>query len=176
MDFLFCFLDIFGFCFLVKVKEVFRDFVIIIWEIFIIDGGVFVNNYIIEKREVVMRVFKIVIIKCSKIFYRIFGFVEGCMYYFRVLLENIYGIGEFCEIFDVVLVFEVFLVFIKLEVVDVIKLIVSFVWEKLFYDGGSRFIGYVFEVCKVGIERWMKVVILKFIVLEYIVIFLNEGE
>lgn len=170
------FLDTPGPCPSVKVKEVSRDSVTITWEIPTIDGGAPVNNYIIEKREAAMRAFKTVTTKCSKTLYRISGLVEGTMYYFRVLPENIYGIGEPCETSDAVLVSEVPLVPTKLEVVDVTKSTVTLAWEKPLYDGGSRLTGYVLEACKAGTERWMKVVTLKPTILEHTVISLNEGE
>lgn len=123
-----------------------------------------------------MRAFKTVTTKCSKTLYRISGLVEGTMYYFRVLPENIYGIGEPCETSDAVLVSEVPLVPTKLEVVDVTRSTVTLAWEKPLYDGGSRLTGYVLEACKAGTERWMKVVTLKPTILEHTVISLNEGE
>ena len=174
--FCFVFLDTPGPCPSVKVKEVSRDSVTITWEVPTIDGGAPVNNYIIEKREAAMRAFKTVTTKCSKTLYRISGLIEGTMYYFRVLPENIYGIGEPCETSDAVLVSEVPLVPTKLEVVDVTKSTVTLAWEKPLYDGGSRLTGYVLEACKAGTERWMKVVTLKPTVLEHTVISLNEGE
>lgn len=176
MDLSFYFLDTPGPCPSVTVKEVSRDSVTITWEIPTIDGGAPVNNYIIEKREAAMRAFKTVTTKCSKTVYRISGLIEGIMYYFRVLPENIYGIGEPCETSDAVLVSEVPLVPTKLEVVDVTKSTVTLAWEKPLYDGGSRLTGYVLEASKAGTDRWMKVVTLKPTVLEHTIVSLNEGE
>lgn len=160
----------------VRVKEVSKDSATITWDIPTIDGGAPVTNYIIEKREAAMRAYKTVTTKCSKTFYRISGLIEGALYYFRVLPENIYGIGEPCETLDAILVSEVPGVPQKLEVVDVTKSTVSLAWEKPLHDGGSRLNGYVIEACKAGTERWMKVVTLKPNVLEHTIISLNEGE
>ena len=160
----------------VKVKEVSKDSVTITWEIPTIDGGAPVSNYIIEKREAAMRAYKTVTTKCSKTLYRISGLIEGALYYFRVLPENIYGIGEPCETSDAVLVSEVPTAPQKLEVVDVTKSTVSLAWDKPQHDGGSRLTGYVIEASKAGSERWMKVVTLKPTVLEHTIISLNEGE
>uniref|UniRef100_A0A8C5SPM9 Titin n=1 Tax=Laticauda laticaudata TaxID=8630 RepID=A0A8C5SPM9_LATLA len=64
--------------------------------------------------------------------------MEGALYYFRVLPENIYGIGEPCETSDTVLISEVPSVPQKLEVVDITKSTVTLAWEKPQHDGGSR--------------------------------------
>lgn len=160
----------------VRVKEASKDSVTLTWDIPVIDGGAPVNNYIIEKREASMRAYKTVTIKCSKTFYRVTGLLEGALYYFRVLPENIYGIGEGCETSDAVLVSDVPMVPQKLEVIDTTKSTVTLAWEKPLHDGGSRLTGYVIEASKAGTERWLKVVTLKPTVYEHTIISLNEGE
>lgn len=159
-----------------RVKEVTKESVTITWDVPAIDGGAPVNNYIIEKREAAMRAYKTVTTKCNKTIYRISGLIEGALYYFRVLPENIYGIGEACETSDTVLISEVPSVPQKLEVIDITKSTVSLAWEKPQHDGGSRLTGYVIEASKVGTDRWMKVVTLKPTVFEHTIISLNEGE
>lgn len=140
------------------------------------DGGAPVNNYIIERREASMRAYKTVTSKCSKTSYKIDGLMEGMLYYFRVLPENIYGIGEPCETPDITLVCEVPLPPHKLEVVDVTKSTVTLGWEKPEHDGGSRLTGYVIEACKFGTDKWMKVATLKTTDLEHTIEKLNESE
>lgn len=165
-----------GPCGAVKVKEVSRDSVTITWDVPALDGGAPVNNYIIERREAAMRAFKTVTTKCNKSIYRITGLQEGLMYYFRVLPENIYGIGEPCETSDAILVSEVPMLPQKLEVVDITKSTVALRWEKPLHDGGSRLTGYVVEACRAGTEKWMKVATLKPTVLDYTITSLNDGE
>uniref|UniRef100_A0A3P8WE53 Titin n=1 Tax=Cynoglossus semilaevis TaxID=244447 RepID=A0A3P8WE53_CYNSE len=92
-----------------------------------------------------MRAYKTVTSKCSKTSYKIDNLMEGLFYYFRVLPENIYGIGEPCEHPDAILVCEVPLPPQKLEVIDVTKTSVILGWEKPEHDGGSRLTGYVIE-------------------------------
>lgn len=140
------------------------------------DGGAPVNNYIIERREASMRAYKTVTSKCNKTSYKIDGLMEGLLYYFRVLPENIYGVGEPCETPDVILVCEVPLPPHKLEVVDVTKSSVTLGWEKPEHDGGSRLTGYVIEACKFGTDKWMKVATLKTTDLEHTIEKLNESE
>lgn len=98
------------------------------------------------------------------------------LYYFRVLPENIYGIGEPAETPDAVLVCEVPLPPAKLEIMDITKSSVTLVWEKPKHDGGSRIIGYIVEACKAGTDKWMKVTTLKLTDFEYTVEKLNENE
>lgn len=99
-----------------KIKELTKDSATITWEAPVVDGGAPVNNYVIERREASMRAYKTVTSKCSKTSYRIDNLLEGMLYYFRVLPENIYGIGEPCETPDVVLVCDVPLPPSKFEV------------------------------------------------------------
>uniref|UniRef100_A0A8B9J739 Fibronectin type-III domain-containing protein n=1 Tax=Astyanax mexicanus TaxID=7994 RepID=A0A8B9J739_ASTMX len=113
---------------------------------------------------------------CNKTSYKITNLEEGMLYYFRVLPENIYGIGEPRETPDAVLVCEVPLPPSKLEVVDVTKSSVSLGWEKPEHDGGSRLTGYIVEACKAGTDKWMKVATLKLTDYEYTIDKLNESE
>lgn len=160
----------------IKIKELTKDSVTISWEASAVDGGAPVNNYIIERREASMRAYKTVTSKCNKTSYKIDGLMEGMLYYFRVLPENIYGIGEPCETPDVILVCEVPLPPHKLEVIDVTKSTVILGWEKPEHDGGSRLTGYIIEACRFGTDKWMKVATLKTTDFEYTMEKLNEGE
>lgn len=160
----------------IKMKELTKDTAHITWDAPEVDGGAPVNNYIIERREASMRAYKTVTSKCSKTSYKITGLTEGMLYYFRVLPENIYGVGEPRETGDVVLVCEVPLPPAKLEVVDVTKSSVSLAWEKPLHDGGSRLTGYIVEACKAGTDKWMKVATLKLTDFEYTIVSLNENE
>lgn len=141
-----------------------------------IDGGAPINNYIIEKREASMKSYKTVTTECKKTLYRITGLEEGTQYFFRVLPENIYGIGEPCEITDAVLVCEVPSVPQDLYVIDTTKSTVILGWEKPLHDGGSRLSSYVIEACKSGCDRWMNVANVKSSVLQHTVVSLNENE
>lgn len=160
----------------VKVKDYTKESVVITWDVPSIDGGAPVNNYIIEKREASMKSYKTVTSKCNKTLFRITGLSEGTRYFFRVLPENIYGVGEPCEISDAVLVCEVPMIPQKLEVMDVTKSTITLAWEKPLHDGGSKLTGYIIETCKFGTERWMTVTTLKSTVLEHTITSLNESE
>lgn len=160
----------------IKIKELTTDSAHITWDAPEVDGGAPVNNYIIERRETSTRAYKTVTSKCSKTSYKITGLLEGMLYYFRVLPENIYGIGEPSETPDAVLVCEVPLPPAKLNIVDITKSSVTLGWEKPQYDGGSRIIGYIVEACKAGTDKWMKVASLKITDFEYTMEKLNENE
>lgn len=123
-----------------------------------------------------MRAYKTVTSKCHKTSYKVTGLSEGMFYYFRVLPENIYGIGEPRESSDVVLVCEVPMVPQKLEVMDITKSTVTLAWDKPLHDGGSRLTGYVIEACRFGTEKWMKVATLKTTDFQHTVVSLNEND
>ncbi|KAJ8012935.1 hypothetical protein DPEC_G00048050, partial [Dallia pectoralis] len=98
------------------------------------------------------------------------------LYYFRVLPENLYGVGEPCETPDVILVCEVPLPPASLEVLDITKTTVTLGWEKPEHDGGSRLTGYIIEACKSGTDKWMKVTTVKTTETEYTITSLTENE
>lgn len=141
-----------------------------------IDGGAPINNYIIEMREASMKSYKTVTTECKKTLYRITEVEEGTQYFFRVLPENIYGIGEPCEISEPVLVCEVPSVPQDLYVIDITNSTVILGWEKPLHDGGSRLTGFVIEACKTGTDRWMDVAQVKSSVLQHTIGSLNENE
>lgn len=140
-----------------KLKDYTKESVVITWDVPSIDGGAHVSNYIIEKRDANMKSYKTVTTECRKTLFRITGLEEGMHYFFRVLPENIYGVGEPCETSEAVLVCEVPSVPLNFHVVDVTKSSVTLQWEKPLHDGGSRLNGYAIEACKVGTDRWSAV-------------------
>ena len=77
----------------IVVKEVTSNYITLSWEAPEIDGGAFVKNYVIEKREVSRRSWQTVTVKCSRTSFRVTGLKEGVSYLFRVTPENEYGIG-----------------------------------------------------------------------------------
>lgn len=160
----------------IKIKELEKDSITIAWDPPTVDGGAPVNNYIIERREASMRAYKTVTSKCSKTSYKIDGLFEGMLYYFRVLPENLYGVGEPCETPDVILVCEVPLPPATLEVVDITKTTVTLGWEKPEHDGGSRLTGYIIEACKFGTDKWMKVTTVKTTDFEFTMTSLTEKD
>lgn len=123
-----------------------------------------------------MKSYKTVTMECKKTLYRITGLEEGTRYFFRVLPENIYGIGEPCETTESVLVCEIPSVPQDLQVIDITKSTVILGWEKPLYDGGSRLTGYVIEACKKGTDRWMNVANVRASVYQHTIDSLNENE
>lgn len=142
-------------------KDYTKESVVITWDVPSLDGGAHVSNYIVEKREANMKSYKTVTTECRKTLYRITGLEEGMHYFFRVLPENIYGVGEPCETAEPVLVCEVPSVPMDLSIVDVTKSTVTLHWERPHHDGGSRLTGYIIEACKVGSDRWSAVATVK---------------
>lgn len=149
---------------------------VITWDVPSVDGGAHVSNYIVEKREANMKSYKTVTTECRKTLFRITGLEEGLHYFFRVLPENIYGVGEPCETTEPVLVCEVPSVPLDLQVVDVTKSSVTLRWVKPHHDGGSRLTGYIIEACKVGSDRWSTVATTKASVSQYTIQSLMEKD
>uniref|UniRef100_A0A7N8Y040 Titin n=1 Tax=Mastacembelus armatus TaxID=205130 RepID=A0A7N8Y040_9TELE len=79
------------------VKDVKRESITLTWEPPLIDGGARIKNYLVEKRESTRKVYSNVDNKCTKTSYRITGLTEGTIYYFRVLAENEFGVGQPAE-------------------------------------------------------------------------------
>uniref|UniRef100_A0A8D3CR36 Fibronectin type-III domain-containing protein n=1 Tax=Scophthalmus maximus TaxID=52904 RepID=A0A8D3CR36_SCOMX len=82
------------------VKDIKRESVTLTWEPPLIDGGARIKNYLVEKRESTRKVYSNVDNKCTKTSYRITGLTEGTIYYFRVLAENEFGLGQPAETGD----------------------------------------------------------------------------
>lgn len=157
-------------------KDYTKESVVITWDVPSLDGGAHVSNYIVEKREANMKSYKTVTTECRKTLFRITGLEEGVHYFFRVLPENIYGVGEPCDTAEPVLVCEVPSVPLNLHVVDVTKSTVTLHWEKPLHDGGSRLSGYIIEACKVGSDRWNTVTTVKASVSTYTIQSLTEND
>uniref|UniRef100_A0A3P9CQW4 Titin n=1 Tax=Maylandia zebra TaxID=106582 RepID=A0A3P9CQW4_9CICH len=79
------------------VTDIKRESVTLTWEPPLIDGGARIKNYLVEKRESTRKVYSNVDNKCTKTSYRITGLTEGTIYYFRVLAENEFGVGQPAE-------------------------------------------------------------------------------
>lgn len=159
-----------------NVKDYTKESVVITWDVPSIDGGAHVSNYIIEKREANMKSYKTVTTECRKTLFRISGLEEGVHYFFRVLPENIYGVGEPCETSEAVLVCDVPSVPQNLQIIDVTKSSVTLHWEKSLYDGGSRLSGYIIEACKAGSDRWSTVATVKASVTQHTIQSLTEND
>lgn len=157
-------------------KDYTKESVVITWDVPSIDGGAHISNYIVEKREANMKSYKTVTTECRKTLFRISGLEEGVHYFFRVLPENIYGVGEPCETAEAVLVCEVPSVPQDLQVVDITKSTVTLHWERPIYDGGSRLTGFVIEACKVGSDRWSIVATVKASAFQHTVQSLTEND
>lgn len=136
------------------VKDIKRESVTLTWEPPLIDGGARIKNYLVEKRESTRKVYSNVDNKCTKTSYRITDLKEGTLYYFRVLAENEFGVGEAAETEDSVKTSEPPLSVGKVTLTNVTKTTASLSWEKPDYDGGSRILGYYIEMQPAGSEEW----------------------
>lgn len=143
------------------VKDIKRESVTLTWEPPLIDGGSRIKNYLVEKREGNRKVFSNVDNKCTKTSYRITGLTEGLIYYFRVLAENEFGVGQAVETLDAVRTSEPPLSVGKVTLTEVTKTSASLSWEKPDHDGGSRIMGYYIEMQPVGSEEWVVATITK---------------
>lgn len=137
------------------VKDIKRESVTLTWEPPLIDGGARIKNYLVEKRESTRKVYSNVDNKCTKTSYRVTGLTEGTIYYFRVLAENEFGVGQAVETEESVRTSEPPLSVGKVTLTEVTKTAASFSWEKPDHDGGSRIIGYYIEMQTVDSEEWV---------------------
>uniref|UniRef100_A0A3P8X5B8 Titin n=1 Tax=Cynoglossus semilaevis TaxID=244447 RepID=A0A3P8X5B8_CYNSE len=108
------------------VKDVKRESVTLSWEPPLIDGGARITNYLVEKRESTRKVYSTVDMKCTKTSYRITGLTEGTVYYFRVLAENEFGVGQAVETEDSVKTAEPPLPVGKITLTEVTKTSMAF--------------------------------------------------
>uniref|UniRef100_A0A8C6LDJ9 Titin n=1 Tax=Nothobranchius furzeri TaxID=105023 RepID=A0A8C6LDJ9_NOTFU len=127
------------------VKNINRNSATLEWSAPLIDGGSKIKNYVIDKRESTRKAYANVSTKCSKTAFKVENLIEGAMYYFRVMAENEYGIGQAVETKTASKASEVPLPVGKVFLTDVTKSSASLSWEKPEHDGGSR-IEYLFRI------------------------------
>uniref|UniRef100_A0A8C9ZA48 Titin n=1 Tax=Sander lucioperca TaxID=283035 RepID=A0A8C9ZA48_SANLU len=136
------------------VKEVRKDSITLEWDAPLVDGGSKIKNYVIDKRESTRKTFANVSTKCTRTTFKVENLVEGAMYYFRVMAENDYGIGQGIETKVASKASEVPLPVGSIFLTDVTKASVSLAWEKPEHDGGSRIGGYLIEMQPKGTDKW----------------------
>ncbi|XP_077568062.1 titin-like [Stigmatopora nigra] len=79
------------------VKDVRKDSVTLVWEAPPNDGGSKVKSYVVDKRESTRKAYANVSAKCAKTTFKVENLTEGASYYFRVMAENEYGVGQAAE-------------------------------------------------------------------------------
>uniref|UniRef100_A0A8C6NPH3 Titin n=1 Tax=Nothobranchius furzeri TaxID=105023 RepID=A0A8C6NPH3_NOTFU len=136
------------------VKNINRNSATLEWSAPLIDGGSKIKNYVIDKRESTRKAYANVSTKCSKTAFKVENLIEGAMYYFRVMAENEYGIGQAVETKTASKASEVPLPVGKVFLTDVTKSSASLSWEKPEHDGGSRIGGYLIEMQPKGTDKW----------------------
>uniref|UniRef100_A0AAR2K2P1 Titin n=1 Tax=Pygocentrus nattereri TaxID=42514 RepID=A0AAR2K2P1_PYGNA len=81
-------------------KDVTRGALTLTWEPPVNDGGARVHHYLVEKREASRRTWTEAAPKCTETRLRVSDLLEGVPYFFKVMAENQYGLGEAYEMPD----------------------------------------------------------------------------
>lgn len=139
----------------VSIKEVMRGALTIAWEPPTNDGGARVHHYVVEKREASRRTWTEAAPKSTQTSLRVSDLLEGVPYFFKVMAENQYGIGEAYEIPDPVIATAEPAAPKRLDIIDTTDTSVTLAWLKPEHDGGSRITGYCVEGKAKDTDKWV---------------------
>lgn len=89
--------------------------------------------------------------------FKLSGFIDGIVYEFRVIVENMVGKSKLSKLFEFVFVLDFIDLFGKLVFLNIIRYIVIFKWVKFEYIGGFKIISYIVEKRDFFNGRWLKV-------------------
>jgi titin len=128
----------------VEIKKITNDFVDIAWDTPKNDGHSEVFNYHVEKREVTMKAWTLITSECNANQYRIADLIIGRQYFFRIVPENMNGLGVGAETKEVLIAEEPSPVE-SLKVIDISNKSISLAWGKPFNNGGAAITGYIVE-------------------------------
>lgn len=136
-------------------RDVTRGALSLIWDAPENDGGARVHHYLLEKREASRRTWIEAAPKCTQSFIRISELLEGVPYFFRVMAENQYGLGEPYELPDPIVATAEPAPPKRLDIADTTDTTVTLAWLKPEHDGGSRIKDYRVEARAVGTNKWV---------------------
>ncbi|XP_066263902.1 titin-like isoform X2 [Branchiostoma lanceolatum] len=141
------------------VKDVTKTGCTLLWEPPILDGGSAPRSYVVEKRESHRRTWTTLDARCNKMSYKVMKLMEGVTYYFRVMAENAYGIGEARDTIEPITAQDAVDVAeapSRVQAVDVDRNAVVLKWDKPDFTGGTEIMNYVVEYVEEGQTTWEK--------------------
>uniref|UniRef100_A0A673JCH7 Titin n=1 Tax=Sinocyclocheilus rhinocerous TaxID=307959 RepID=A0A673JCH7_9TELE len=138
-----------------SIKEVTRGALTIAWKPPTNDGGARVHHYIVEKREARRRTWTEAAPKTTQTSLRVSDLLEGVPYFFRVVAENQYGLGEAYEMPDPVIATAEPAPPKRIDIIDTTDTSATLVWLKPEHDGGSRITGYCVESKAKDADKWI---------------------
>lgn len=136
-------------------KDVTRGALTLMWEPPVSDGGARVHHYVVEKREASRRTWTEAAPKCTQTYLRISELLEGVPYFFKVMAENQYGLGEAYEMPDPIIATAEPAPPKRLDIIDTTDTTVTLAWMKPEHDGGSRITAYCVEAKPKGTDKWV---------------------
>ena len=137
-----------------RVSDVGRTHVTLKWVTPENDGGSYITNYVVQKREESRRAWTTVAMDVTRNTFKVMNLAESECYYFRIAAENSLGVGEFASLKEPVVVSTTPSAPGKLEVIDQSSSSVSLAWQKSSYDGGSPITGYTVEISTPDEDDW----------------------
>lgn len=143
----------------IKFDEVSCDYILFSWEVPEIDGGVPVNNYIVEMRESTESSWMKLSGTVIRTSFKAARLTTGIEYQFRVKAENRYGVGPYITSDPVIAAYP-FDVPGKPgtpQIVACSKLSMTISWNEPPSDGGSPILGYHVERKEKNSILWKKV-------------------
>lgn len=100
------FIDKFGLLVVFDIIEVINELCFLIWNLLRDDGGFKIINYVVERRVVDSDMWYKFLLIVKDIKFKVINLIFNKEYFFRVVVENMYGVGELVQVILIIVKYQ----------------------------------------------------------------------